>query len=93
MANDLTANPIRIDTAQATGSQVRLASQMYIKSIRWASATTAGHALQVYGYDNKELWTSVATGANYTEESLIEKWWPYFRVQLIQSGIAYITYG
>lgn len=94
MANDFSRNPWRVDTALtvANTAQVEVASRMYIKSVRWASGTTAGHICQILSWDGKELWSSVASGANYVEEDLVETWWPWFRVQLIQSGVVFITY-
>ena len=94
MANDFTKNPWRVDTVStvANTGQVEIASRIHIKSVRWASATTAGHLCHIVSWDNKELWSSIASGANYVEEDLIEAWWPWFRVQLLQSGIVFITY-
>lgn len=67
MANDLTGNTWKIDTASATPI---ITQDVYIESIRWVGATTAGHAAIVT--DNRTSpdtkFSSLANGANFIDE-------------------------
>jgi hypothetical protein len=91
MANDLTKNPMVIDTAAAT---VLWSDPIKIKSIRWVSkSATAGDDIEIQDSNNQELWVSVASGANYSEEVIIERWWHEgFKVPTLDSGTLYISY-
>ena len=66
MANDLTKNPLVIDTASGSPA---LTTFIRIKKIRWIGATTAGHQAIVQDQNSNLCWESVASGANYTEET------------------------
>ncbi len=89
MSNDITANPLYIDTA-AAGSVTTIT--FVITKVRWVGATTAGHTVSVRNGNSQVLFAAEATGANYTEsehfdpplivESLI--------VPTLASGILYI---
>ena len=67
MPNDLTGNPWVIDTASATPVTT---DDVYLDTIRWVGATTAGH--QALVKDNKPspdtLYESLANGANFIDE-------------------------
>jgi len=64
MANDLTANPIKVDTAGATA----LTSKTFtVYKIRWVGATTAGHTAVIHNEASQVIFAAEATGANYTE--------------------------
>jgi hypothetical protein len=92
MANDLTGNPLIVDTAAST---VLTTENLYVKSIRWvAPAAVAGNAVAVKTPAGKMLWESTAAGANYVEEALIEaNWETGFQVPTLATGVLYITYG
>lgn len=66
MANDLTINPLRVDTA---GAGAIVTTPIRIHKIRWTGATTAGHTAVIRDQNNNHFWSSVASGANYVEES------------------------
>lgn len=90
MANDLTYNPLVIDTAAAT---TLISYPIFVKSIRWVGATTAGHTVSVQDPDGNVLWSSVAGGSNNIEADLIERiWQDGFAVPTLQSGTLYIGY-
>ncbi len=64
MANDVTANPIIVDTAAAAA----LTAYTFIATkIRWVGATTAGHQAIVQNGNGIVKFKAEATGANYTE--------------------------
>lgn len=90
MPNDLTGNPLIIDTPGATV----LYGQIKVKSIRWVGATTAGHVVEIQEPDGDVLWRSLASGANHVEADLIERWWhDGFKVPTLGSGVLYIEYS
>ena len=92
MANDFTQNPFFIDTVQSKTSAYA-SFPVLVKTIRWASATTAGHTCQIISAKGNTLWQSVASGANYIEAELVERWWyDGFLVSVLQSGQLWITY-
>ena len=64
MANDITNNPLLIDTAGATA----LTSKTFTAyKIRWVGATTAGHTISVQNAGGTVKWASESVGANYVE--------------------------
>ena len=67
IANDLTGNPLVIDTASATPI---MTDDVYLDAIRWVGATTAGH--QAVVKDNKgtpdTIYEGLANGANFIDE-------------------------
>ena len=91
MANDLTQNPWKIDTA---GAGIISAMNLYVKSLRWVGATTAGHTVTVKDSAGKVKYTSMASGANYVENALIENnvRWNGLIVDVLASGIIYLEY-
>jgi hypothetical protein len=84
-----------IDTAGTTLLRSTLApgepTNLYVKSIRWVGATTAGHAAVVQDEDSVVYWESLAAGSNYVESDLTERVWQKdFKVTTLQSGRLYI---
>ena len=67
IANDLTGNPWVVDTASATPITT---DDVYLDTIRWVGATTAGH--QAIVKDNKgtpdTIYEGLASGANFIDE-------------------------
>lgn len=66
MANDITKCPLVIDTASGTAV---LTHAIRIKKIRWVNGTTAGHTAVIQDQNSNLFWESIASGANYVEES------------------------
>jgi hypothetical protein len=92
MANDLTKNPWRVDTP---GASVLAADRIYVKGVRWVGATTAGHEAIIQDKNNRNVWRSLAAGANNVESDLIESipgYWDGMKVPTLGSGELYITY-
>jgi hypothetical protein len=68
MANDLTGNTWKIDTASATPI---ITQDVYINSIRWIGATTAGHEAKITdnnGASPDIKYSAFADGANFIDE-------------------------
>jgi hypothetical protein len=56
--------------------------------------TTAGHAAVIQDPSGRVLWTAVATGDNYTDQSLLETVWSEgFEVPTLASGRLYVYLG
>ena len=66
MANDLTANPWVVDTASATAIT---ADKIRVDKFRWIGGTTAGHTCIVKNSAGKTVWSSIAAGANFIDDS------------------------
>jgi hypothetical protein len=86
MANDLTGNPMFVDTANAAA----LATQRFdVVKIRWVSvAAVAGHQAIVQHANGKPAWESAAVGANYIDSDAWEKDNP-----LVLNGLLVPTLG
>jgi hypothetical protein len=70
MANQLTGNPIIIDTP---GAGVLLTQALDIMMIKWVSASgVAGHLAVVQDKNGVVKWKSVCNGANYSESDFID---------------------
>jgi hypothetical protein len=71
MANNLTGNPIYIDTASATA----LATQRFdVVKIRWVYVgAVAGNQAVVQDKSSNPTWESCASGANYIDSDAWEK--------------------
>ena len=71
MSNDLTGNPLYIDSASATA----LATQrLDVLKIRWVSKTaSAGDQAVVQHQTAAPVWESCAVGANYIDSDAWEK--------------------
>ena len=69
------------------------AAMMRVKSVRWvAPSAAAGNAVVIQDANDKILWETIATGANYTEEAIVENWWMSgFKVPTLASGVLYVT--
>ena len=84
MSNDVTNNPLIIDTASAT---VVTLNRLPIGWIRWVAAgAAAGNGVTLKTAGGRVLWESVATGANYVEA---EHWNP--DAPLVADGLACTT--
>lgn len=66
MANNLTFNPLRLDTASGS---VLTTESYRVKKIRWVGGTTAGHQVILQDQHSNTLWETVASGSNYVEET------------------------
>ena len=64
MANDITNNPLLLDTAAATSIT---AITFVATKIRWVGATTAGHTVSITNAGGTVKFAGEATGANYSE--------------------------
>lgn len=92
MSNDLTGNPLVIDTA---ASSVLVTRRLEILRMRWvAKSASAGDDLDVHDGDGVSRWASVASSSNYVES---EGWHPDYPlvitgliVPTIDSGTLYI---
>lgn len=84
---DTTINPLMFD---ATGSY---AFRVYVKALRWVDAGAADDDCVIKNTAGKVVWEGVATGADYTESSLIERWWDGIDVTALDSGVLYIELG
>jgi len=67
-----------------------------LHSVRWREATTGGHACVITDAAGVVLWSTVAGGANYVEESDLQKKWPNgvngLKVSTLGSGTVDIYY-
>ena len=91
MANSFSPEGVwRIDTA---GAGMIDTQKLYVKAIRWvAPAAVAGNTVVVQNAASAVLWESVASGANYTEEAIVEEWWESgFKVPTLAAGVLYVT--
>lgn len=90
MANDTYGRVWKIDTA---GSTVLHPGPFRAQSVRWVSpAAEAGHALTIQDSNGKELWRSLASGANHLDGERLDTWWNQgFKVPTLDSGTLYIT--
>lgn len=68
MANTYNNGHFTCDTVTLTHALVSNTS-VVIGKIRWVSATSAGHQIRITDMNWNPLWTSVASGAQYVEES------------------------
>lgn len=94
MPNDLTSNPLILDTAAAT---VLTNDKIRVNGIRWVGATTAGHTATLTDASGKVMWTSKASGANNVEADDIYpnergQNWDGLVCLTLGSGIIYLEY-
>lgn len=93
MSNVITGNPLVIDTAAST---TVTDYTFTVWAIRWVGGTTAGHTISVQDKNGNVKYASVATGANYVEESHLVSpkneslIFDGLKVPTIGSGIIYI---
>ncbi len=92
MANVLNDRIWVVDTVDA---DVIADNAIKVKSVRWVGgiASVATDAVIIRDpTTNTVLWESLASGANYVEEALLETWWPNgFEVPTLDTGVLYIT--
>ena len=92
----LATNPWYVD--ESTSYDLSTGTFLVLDRLRWVGATTAGHALRVVDSDSNIIWASLASGANYVEEVVIDEdavprgRKPGFRVATMQSGVLYVYY-
>ena len=88
MSNDLSRRPWSLDTAAViTTDRVRIAS------MRWVGATTAAHACTVEDKNGEIIWRSLASGANFVDETFPDADFDGFELAVIDSGVLYVYYG
>lgn len=86
MANDLTANPIRIDSTFSTGD-FATKTNVYIKSIVWTRPTTVGHRVTLTDTNGKIIIDEKCAVANENvETSAVFGWVRGIKCSLIDSG-------
>ena len=90
MANDVTINPIRLDTVSSGAID---SIRRFVKSVRWVGGTTAGHTATIKNGAGVVKWTTEAAGANTVEADLIEDWWEGLDMDVLGSGIIYVYIG
>jgi len=91
MANDTSRRPWALDTAAViTTDRVR------VRGLRWIGATTLAHVCQVEDKNGERIWDSVATGANFKDETQFGEGqgadFDGFELAVISSGILYVYY-
>ena len=75
----------------AAGATIIATGNLTVKSVRWVGATTAAHGLVIQDSASNELFKSTASGANYVEESILDRrWWNGFKVTTLGSGDVYV---
>lgn len=93
MANDLTKNPFKVDTASGTPI---LTSWADLRSIQWTGATTAGHEAKVTDKDGTVIWQRFAQGANQNWDTEFQGRWGRrvngLTVPTLGSGTLYFTF-
>ena len=64
----------------------------FVASVRWVSATQQGDIAEIQDADGKTLWKSVASGAGFTDQQLLNRWWKTgFKVTTLSSGTLFIN--
>lgn len=98
MANSLKDHVLIVDTVSATnvavGSDV-LNADFRVKTIRWVgtAATAGGQTAVIQNGDGQEMWTDIATGANYRHESRLDLRFTHgIRVPTLGSGKLYFYF-
>lgn len=90
MANDISGNPLVLDTASATS----VTTKTFVAwMLRWVGATVAGHTVSVQNDASKVKWASEGSGANYVEETHFDGKPVIFeglKVPTLSSGTIYI---
>jgi hypothetical protein len=84
--NDLTANPLYIDTP---GPGVLLTEPLFVRKVRWVSIlAAAGHQATMQDQTGRQVWASVAAGADYVESDHIHNSLPWngLIVPVLSSG-------
>jgi len=84
------AGVLQLDTA---GTTLIKDGPVFIKKIRWTGATTAGNTATIQNKEGATIWTSVATGANYVEDALIEQWHSGVIMPTLTTGTIELSMG
>lgn len=90
MANDITGNPLVLDTVSAASLTTKT---FVVHAVRWVGATTAGHTVSVQNSAGNVIWASEASGANYVEGEHFDKKPLVFaglKIPTLASGIVYL---
>lgn len=89
MANDITLNPIVVDTAT---DAIIVSGTFVVDFIRWTSGGSAGDLVTIQDKDGNKKWATVAGGTNYVEESHFRKPLIFngLKVPTLQAGTIYI---
>jgi hypothetical protein len=87
MANNLTGNPLSVDTAA-----VIYTKPVYVIRMVWESPTTSGHAIDVTDNAGHKVWatTAIAGGTGITYEREIGCSCSGLTIATIESGTLYI---
>ncbi len=91
MANDLSARPLKIDTAMASGAA--LGRPLRVIKVYWFNPTTAGHLLSIIEpASGKKLLDFRAEAANQSQviDFSTPQIWRDFRVDVLDSGTVLI---
>ena len=67
MANSIAGAVWAVDTAAAATVQ---AGVTFVTKVRWVGGSTAGHEAKVTDVSDRVVFHAIATGANYTAESV-----------------------
>lgn len=68
MANNLTGNPLVIDTANAGAALIPAGQPIPISAIKYIGATTAGHEAVVQDANGNPWWDDIAFSTNYASD-------------------------
>lgn len=91
MANDLSARPLKVDTAMGAGAA--LGRPVRVTKVYWFNPTTAAHTfLIIEPTSGKTLLEGRAEAANQSQVFDFDKpqVWRDFRVSTLQSGVLYL---
>lgn len=84
------SDPIILEVPSTT---VLFTSRLYIKSIRWVDATTAGHTAVLAGKGGRTFFASEASGDNFIDSFLYEGWVEGLQIPTLASGKVYLQIG
>ena len=93
MVNDITTNPIIVDTADATAEIISYSAM--VSSVRWVADATANDQAVIQDGNGNVKWSSLASGVNYVEAE--KDFEPHLWIQdglvvpTLESGTLYIT--
>lgn len=92
----LSRNPWFLD--ESTTFDICTGQYIVIDRLRWVEASAAGHIVEVTDPDSNIIWRSVASGANYVEEVVLDEDKPVqgrrpgLIVTALESGHLYLYY-
>ena len=96
MANDVTRNPWILDTVATIKAAGLSDSFVKIKGIRWvAEGAAAGNNARVTDGNDRDIWESVAAGANHVEADKLNSDISHngFKVAVLDAGKLYVDIG